>query len=116
MKALKINTETQTIEEIEINSWKDVAPAIGNGCTTFSCPVELDNMDTLYTDDEGLFHDIKGGIMMKGWDYPIVGNIIVQGTDDEGDSIDVKTTKEELEKLVIWVTEKAAKEWAAQFI
>ena len=36
MKAFKINTEAQQVEEIQINTWKDIAPAIGNGCRCFN--------------------------------------------------------------------------------
>jgi hypothetical protein len=115
-KALLINPAEQTVSVIEINDYKDIYKFIGNGCTCFSAPVSLDNDDTFYCDDEGLYHEIHGGIMMENWAYPIIGNIVVQGTDMEtGDSIDVKTTPEELEKQIIWVSQEKCQAWADKF-
>ena len=51
MRAIKINVEKQIFEEIEIKDWIEIAPAIGNKCGTFSCPVILENGDTMYCDD-----------------------------------------------------------------
>ena len=109
MKAIKINTDVQKIEIVEIANWKEIAPAIGNGCTTFCCPVSFDNLDTIYADDDGLFNDYKGGFMLEGWAYPIVGNAIVLGTNNRGSSIDAKSTIEELERAIIWVSEDDCK-------
>ena len=115
MKALKINVVTQQVEEIEFNDWRDIAPAIGNECTNFECPVSFDNEDTLYCDEEGLFHTVEGGFMMKNWDYPIVGNALLIGTDSEGGSVNVKTTKEELFNLIKWVSKDEANDYADLF-
>ena len=115
MKAFKINTAERKVEEIEINSWEDIAPAIGNECTTFACPVTFENEDTIYVDDEGLYHPFEGGFMMENWNYPCVGNAILQGTDEEGESTEPLTTKEELEAMIIWVDKKKCEMWAAQF-
>ena len=52
MKSFKINSAERKIEVVEINSWEEIAPQIGNGCTTFAAPVTLDNEDTIYVDDE----------------------------------------------------------------
>lgn len=115
MKALKINTETQQIEEIEIKTWEDISPAIGGECRLFCIPIEFENGDCLHSDDEGLFHSIGGGMMMEGWDYPIVGNSILIGSDEDGEMVDVKTTKEEMEKSVIWAAKKDCERWASRF-
>ena len=115
MKSFKINTETRKVEVIELNSWEDIAPAIGNKCEIFAAPVTFENEDTIYVDDEGLFHPFQGGFMMKDWQTPIVGNAIVQGTNDEGESIEPLTTKEELESMIIWLDEERCARWANQF-
>jgi hypothetical protein len=67
----------------------------------------------MYADDESLlrYNSIKGGFMFPNWAYPIVGNAIILGTDEEGDSTDCITTIENL-KDIIWVGEKACKQWA----
>jgi len=113
-KALKINVETQTIESIVIGDWKEISKAIGNGCEYFSCPVTFDNEDTIYCDDESLlrFDDIKGGFIMEGWVVPLVGNAILLGADEEGESGDVKTTAEQLMSEIVWVNEANAKTYA----
>jgi hypothetical protein len=116
MKALLIDPSNKTVTEIQIEKGiKAIYNAIGNGCTTFSCPITLDNEDTFYADDEGLFHEISGGIMMKDWSYPIVGKIVVLGTDKNGDSVDVKTKADDLAKLIFWQSKENCEKWAEQF-
>lgn len=114
MKAIKINTEDRKLEMVEINNWTEIAPEIGNGCTTFACPVSFDNGDTIYIDDEGLYNDFGGGFITPDWDYPIVGNAIILGTDSEGESIDAVTTIEELQKQIFWVSREDCVEWQNQ--
>ena len=117
MKALKINVETQKVEAIELDgSLQAIYEAIGNECSLFACPEQLDNGDALYVDDEGLFHEIEGGIMLPNWSYPIVGNILVVGTDVEtGESIDCKSTIDEIEAKIIWVSKEDANYYAETF-
>ncbi len=115
MRALRINSAERKVEEIQINDWKDIAPAIGNECNTFTCPVIFENEDAIYADDEGLYHPFEGGFMMKDWEYPIVGNAVIQGTDEEGESTEPLTTKEELEAMIIWVDKARCERWASQF-
>jgi hypothetical protein len=116
MKALLIDPSNKTIKEIQIEKGINaIYNAIGNGCTTFSCPITLDNDDTFYADDEGLFHDITGGITMKDWAYPIVGKIVIIGTDKNGNSVDVKTKADDLAKLIFWQSKESCEKWAEQF-
>ena len=115
MKALKINVATQQVEEIEIKDWREISPAIGNECTNFECPVSFENEDCFYCDEEGLFHTIEGGFIMDKWGSPIVGNALLIGTDNEGDSVDVKTTKEELMNQLTWVSKDEANDYADLF-
>lgn len=100
-KAIKIDVVNKTIYEVEINNAKDIYDHIGNNCNLFCCPVEFENSDALYADDESLLKDVEGCFVMDGWTTPIVGNAIILGTDDEGDSIDHKSTLDEIaEKLM----------------
>ena len=103
MKAFKINATDRKIEVVEINSWKDIAPAIGGQCESFEAPVTLENEDTFYTDEEGLYHNWTSGWKMKNFAYPILGNDIVQGTNDEGEAVEPLSTIEEIEAMIIWV-------------
>ena len=111
MKAFLIDVEAQKVVEIQLNTWKDIAPTIGNDCTIFTTPVTFDNNDTLYSDDEGLLKEFYGGIMMEDWAYRIVGNCILQGTDEDGDPTDPIMTKEELEAMIIWMTKDECMEY-----
>jgi len=114
MEAIKINSEERKIEIIEINNWKQIAPAIGNGCTIFACPVSFENGDTIYIDDEGLYNNFEGGFIMEDWYCPLVGNAIILGTDYEGESIDAQSTIEEIEKSIKWVDKQDCLNWQSE--
>ena len=104
MKALQINTETREVVSVEIQDYKEIYALLGQECETFACPITFDNGDTIYTDDEGLYHQFSGGFIMKDWNYPLVGNALVLGTDLEtGDSQDVIITKDKLCSIITWV-------------
>jgi hypothetical protein len=106
MLAYKINAADRKVEAIEINDWKDIAPAIGGECESFEAPVTLENDDTFYTDEEGLYHSCEGGWMLENFAHPMLGNAVVQGTDDEGGSTEPKSTIEEIEAMIIWVSKE----------
>lgn len=111
LKAFKINVENRKVEEITISSSNDISNHIGNGCGLITAPIILDNEDTIYVDDEGMYNDYGGGFMMEDWAYPLVGNGVLLGSNEEGDSVDVKTTKEELEKMIKWVSQGMIEKW-----
>jgi hypothetical protein len=101
MKALKINVEERIVEVINIENFTDIYPHIGNECHTFTCPEVLPNNDSLYVDDEGLLKEMKGFFSI-GDSAPFVGNAVLQGTNAEGDSVSVVSTKEEIESKITW--------------
>lgn len=115
-KAILINVEAQTITETTIGHYSDIYTAIGNGCNTFECPVQLENGDTVYVDENGLYHDPKGCFIMTNWGYPVLGNAIILGSDDEGESVDCKSTVEELKAKVKFYGEAVAKAWAEKVL
>ena len=112
-KAIKIDVVKQDVYEIELSDdYKAIYGAIGNGCTIFCAPVEFENGDTLYSDEEGLLHKkMEGCFMMENWKYPLVGNAIILGTDDEGDSIDAKSTIEEIKNKITFYDSEIAERW-----
>ncbi len=113
MKAIKINVELRKVEEVTIENYRKIYAEIGQECNTFCCPISFPNDDTLYADDEGLYHDVKGGFLLKYFNYPIVGNAIILGTDIEnGESIDAKTTIQDIESQITWVDLESAKNYA----
>jgi len=115
MRAIKINVEKQIFEEIEIKDWTEIAPAIGNKCGIFTCPVTLENGDTMYCDDEGLWVEQFGGIIMKDWAYPLLGNIILLNQNEEGESQPAISTIEELKSIIKFLSKEQANEYRSQF-
>lgn len=115
MKALKIDVVNKTITRINIskeNFSNEIYEQIGNGCNLFCCPVDFENGDCIYADDESLLREnVEGCFMLPEWNYPIVGNAIVLGTDIEGDTIDCKTYPSDLMENVIWGNKEVAEEY-----
>jgi hypothetical protein len=113
MKALKIDVVNQTISTIEITNYKEIYSAIGNGCDLFCCPFEFENGDILYSDDEALLHnELEGCFAMHDWNYPLVGNAIILGNDEEGDMADVKTKADEILEKIMWGNKEVAEQYA----
>ena len=113
-KAYLIDPEKKTIEAVELDGdLKSIYKLLD--CDMIAAPIEFDNKDTMFVDDEGLFKEQKGAIKMKDWSYPIVGKVMIIGCDDEGESVDVKTPIEFFQKEIIWVNEADTKRWQDQF-
>jgi hypothetical protein len=109
MKALKIDVVNKTITEIQLEHTKEIYEIIGNGCHTFCAPVEFDNQDTIFADDEALLQsELQGCFMFPDWKYPIVGNAVVLGTDYEGDVCDAKSSTDDLLELIIFGNKEVA--------
>jgi len=99
MKAIKINVEKQEVSIIEIGTeLQDIYNAIGNDCSCITAPISYENDDVMFCDDESLLRPstIKGGFMYPDWNYPIVSNAIILGTDENGNSVDCESTLEEI--------------------
>lgn len=111
MKAIKIDVVSRELSYVEINDYTEIYNEIGNGCNLFCAPFEFENGDTIFSDDEALLKEVHGGFIMDGWNYPLCGNAIIQGCDDEGDSIEVKSSIEELAPRIIWVDKNYCEKW-----
>ena len=115
MKALKIDVTSKTVTTVEINDYKEIYQQIGNGCEIFCCPVEFEGLDTLYADDESLlYNNLQGCFILPNWSIPIVGNAIVLGANDEGESQDVKMSAEWLQSQITWGNKEVAEEYQSQ--
>jgi hypothetical protein len=113
MKALKIDVVNQKITKIEITNYKEIYSAIGNGCNLFCCPIEFENGDVLYSDDEALLHgEVEGCFSMVDWNYPLVGNAIILGSDEEGGMADSKTKANEILEKIMWGNKEVAETYA----
>jgi len=112
MKAIKIDVANKKVSQVNIENYKEIYGQIGNGCNLFCCPVQWENNDVLYADDEALLKDeLEGCFMMPDFNYPIVGNAIILGTNEEGESVDVKTKISELQKKIMFGNKEAAELW-----
>lgn len=101
MKALLIDPKTQTITPLEINDWRDIAPALE--CDLFDV-VSVDPNVSIYVDDEGLYVQDQGFFYMpSAYPHPLAGKALVLGTTSDGDSTDCPVTLEWLEARVFWL-------------
>ena len=100
MKAILIDVHTQSVTEVEHDNTLDNIYELLN-CRTFDV-VRIDEVDSIYIDDEGLFVDDQlffeyGGDAQS---VRLAGNGLILGVDDEGNSISPQTTVEEVEGRV----------------
>lgn len=111
-KAILIDVVNQSVTEAVVDHYSDIYSLIGNGCYLFCVPVEFENRDSLFSDDEGLLHDeVHGCFMLKGWSTPLVGNAVILGSDEEGESVDCKTTIEEIQSQITFYPKRIAERW-----
>jgi hypothetical protein len=98
MKAIKIDSLLNTITEIEISDdFRDISRNIG--CDLFCVGHVLANGDTLFVDDEGWINtNVTRAFGFAG--RILAGNGLVLGCDGGGESVNVKSTLEEVRKLV----------------
>ena len=116
MRVVVIDSEKKEVYEAHIGTdFREIYPLIGNGCTTFCCPVAMPNGDMMFADDEALLHEeIKGAFIMKDWDYPICGNVVLINSDEEGESVDALSDIEDLKSQIYWVSPENAYRWQAE--
>ena len=105
MKVLLIDPEEKTITEIQISKGLDpIYKAIG--CDMFECPIQYENQDTLYCDEESWlkYDGHEKGFAFPNWKSPILGKALIMGCDDEGESEDCKSTPKDFSNI-IWINE-----------
>tara|TARA_R100001198_G_C5153139_1_gene161688 strand:+ start:192 stop:611 length:420 start_codon:yes stop_codon:yes gene_type:complete len=106
MKAILINPKLQTINEINYSGdYKDISKL--TECNIFTCVYPFDNCeDTIYLDDEGLLKPSNYCFTFRcddGRNHPLMGNALILGTDDEGDSKDVESSIKIIQDRVVFV-------------
>ena len=114
MKAILINPEDRSVTYVELDKGLDPIYKILD-CDCFACPIVYGNNDAMYCDDEGLFKPQKGGIIMPDWEYPILGKIIIVGTDEDGNSIDVKSELNYFTDSITWLNEAQAEYYRERY-
>ena len=101
IKAIRIDTAERRFHEVELEQDDTEAICGFVGCSMFDV-VRIDNNDVIFVDDEGLL-TAKGDstfFTLKSYEGILVGNGLLLGTNDEGESIDPTTTIEWLEDNV----------------
>jgi hypothetical protein len=107
MRAIKIDVVNKTITEIQIdknNTLKEMQAVVG-GLITVAC--ELENVDALMVNDEGLFM-FPDFFFFEGNCQPNAGNGILVGTDMDGNTVDCKTSLEEVKAKVRFLDKAGA--------
>ena len=115
MRAFFIDVVDKTVTQIQLgDDFTEISKKIGNGCEYFCCPYVFANNDTLYTDDESLLRpdNIKGGFMLLGYHSKLVGNGVILGTDDEGESVDAKSSIDNIASRITFLCEDECKAYA----
>jgi hypothetical protein len=92
MRAIFINTKNREVKEIEFKGdFQDIQTLLEVDC--FTCVQMDDEGNTLYVDDNGLFNEENDFFQVNTSDlrlshpYPLSGNGLILGTDDEGESV-----------------------------
>jgi hypothetical protein len=98
-KALLLNVSKNTITEVVIKDYTDIAK-FGKFDMFTTVQVNAEG-DTLYVDDEGLINGTEVGFTFEGYDGPLMGNAVLLGCDRRtGDSKDVTMTVAEFASKV----------------
>ena len=110
-KVIVIDSAKREVYEAQVGEYTDIYPLLGEQVTCFACPVQFNDSDGLFVDDEGLYNDFEGGYIMEDWSYPICGNGVICGQDEEGESADVQMSVDEVRSMVHWVSKERCLEW-----
>lgn len=91
LKGIKIDVATKSVYEVEVE------PGLHGLYEQIGCSlvgrVELDNQNDLWYDDEGLLTEpIPPAFRLRLWQGRIVGNALIMGYTDEGDTVSTNRT------------------------
>jgi len=94
MKAILIDPFKKEIREVQTDGTLSNIYQLLD-CNMIESPVEYDNRDILYCDEEAWLYQKENiplaGFKKPGWSYPILGKALIIGTDDNGESTDCKS-------------------------
>ena len=94
MRAILIDPAKQTVTEVDYDgNFRSINKLID--CQTFAVPYVLENEDSLYVDDEGLW-GATHFFTIEGYPEPLAGKCLILGTDEDGESVAAKSDIEDL--------------------
>jgi hypothetical protein len=109
-KGIMLDAVAKTITEVEVGDFRDIQSKVG--CDAFGI-IDLGAGADYYYDDEGLlknaYVDDDGvkhnmhGIQIKGYPQVIMGNALILGHDDMGESVDCPVPVAAVEGVVTFV-------------
>lgn len=111
MKAILIDVREQTVREVEhTGGIHDIYRKLE--CDTFTVPVQLDNGDALYIDDESLLkpaEEVPGAFLFEAYPYqPLFGHGLIIGTGNDGESQDAKSKPGEIRRMITFLKKEQA--------
>jgi len=116
MKAILIDTKNKEVREVEHDdTLKNIYELVG--CSTFDVQ-RIDNINSIYVDDEGLFVNPQRYFKYQGDlnSIDLAGNGLVLGVDHEGNSISPTLTLEEVKEAVTFLPDGHFVEPKMEFI
>ena len=105
-KAILINPFNKTIEMVDYDfggSYLQISHLIGTEecIKPLFCAVDIDETNTVYIDDEGLYRETQAYFMWEGYHQPLQGKGLILGTDyDNGESIPATLSLDEVKEKV----------------
>ena len=108
-KAYLIDPYKKRVSTIVIKSYDDIYKRIGD---TYCLGPIFDSGDTLFIDDAGLLKDNQAFFCIHGDHRPLAGYGVILGTDEEGESCDVKLSYE----IVVNITYFPLKDAVEKFL
>ena len=120
INVVQIDSRKRTVNLISVPNWnyEKITELIGHGCRIFASVYYYSNEDTLYTDDEFLIRQFDTEVDEKGMynpadfgflfipyskEYALWGNGVIVGSDEEGESEDVKTLLNDIRNNIIFI-------------
>jgi hypothetical protein len=112
LKAILIDSKERTITQVETDgSLESIYKLLGvEGIEAVHVQDRLNNTDTLYVDEKGLlktYTDEDGNeidppafAFEKGYGYPLVGNGLIIGTGEEGESVSATSSVQFVRDIV----------------
>ena len=113
-QAIRIDPTRRVVEAITVDGIEEMYRAMQ--CETFAAPYVMDNEDTLYADDEGLVNGHWGPndfFQIDGYPEPMIGIALVLGANEEGESVDARSTVEDIRARVTFMDIAAVRAMAA---
>lgn len=103
-KAILIDSMNRTIKQVEVGGLEDIYKVMG--VELIQVATYMENGDVVYVDEEGLYNANRNWFTIQGGHQPFIGNALVIGTDNRtGDDADAKSTVEDIETVVRFVSE-----------